>query len=97
VAAVPAGGFEGNSGFSQPILKVSTVMSSENGLGVRPERRQSPGSKPTEQAKPAGEPQGPGEAPAGDALAEQLHRLYDSIAQEPIPDTLLDLLRKMKS
>ena len=33
---------------------------------------------------------------AMDALTARLHGLYDSIAQEPIPDSLLDLLRRLK-
>ena len=36
-------------------------------------------------------------ASASDPLTEQLHELYDSVAQEPIPESLLELLRKMKS
>ena len=33
---------------------------------------------------------------SADALTAQLHGLYDSIAKEPIPDNLLDLLRQLK-
>jgi len=32
---------------------------------------------------------------ASDAIASQLKRYYKSVEQEPIPDTLLDLLEKL--
>jgi hypothetical protein len=65
-----------------------TVMSSANGLGARPTQVS---SMPTEKKGEAED------ARAADALTDQLHQLYDSIAQEPIPENLLDLLRKMES
>jgi hypothetical protein len=66
-------------------------MSSENGLGLRSPRHKLSQSTSTEKAKDSDA------AFANDVLTDQLHRLYDSIAQEPIPDNLLELLRKMKS
>jgi hypothetical protein len=76
---------------SWSIVKVSTVMSSENGLGLRSPRRKLSRSTSTEKDD------GSDAAFTKDALTDQLHRLYDSITQEPIPDNLLELLRKMDS
>lgn len=63
-------------------------MSSANGLGVR---RKQLASMPKERKVEVEN------ARANDALTHQLHQLYDSIAQESIPENLLDLLRKMES
>jgi hypothetical protein len=62
-------------------------MSSAKGLGLRRNQASSTSNdrKKDVNIRPA------------DALTDQLHQLYDSIAQEPIPENLLDLLRKVES
>jgi hypothetical protein len=68
-------------------LKVSTVMSSENG----------PITPTTNRDMMPAKDKAAGGATASDLLTAQLRQLYDSVAREPIPAGLLALLDRMKS
>ncbi|HUN49626.1 MAG TPA: NepR family anti-sigma factor [Candidatus Sulfotelmatobacter sp.] len=61
-------------------------MSSADSPDLRPARQEAAADKKKAKAGTVGDP-----------LTEQLHELYDAVAREPIPESLLDLLRKMKS
>jgi hypothetical protein len=69
------------------IFEGTNVMSSADGPDLRPARQEAAADKKKAKAGAA----------AGDPLTEQLHELYDSVAREPIPESLLELLRKMQS
>jgi hypothetical protein len=71
------------------MLKVLFAMSSDSDLGRRSAYRKASPLASTEKAKASA-------AFADDALTVQLHRLYDSITQEPIPNYLLELIHRVK-